>query len=117
DTTQTPNLEAQVPKGPRTKRMSGEHNAPLMGYVEDLGKIVHAHFQSMIAQKDLFSWELMDEDMVTMHTRKKLSWSIHTHMDEPEFDVCEESCVSRQLKKAHQARHMTVKPTVMSDEQ
>ncbi|KAH9301202.1 hypothetical protein KI387_012785, partial [Taxus chinensis] len=27
------------------------------------------------------------------------------------------SCILRQLKKAPQARHMTVKPTVMSDKQ
>ncbi|KAH9290885.1 hypothetical protein KI387_035002, partial [Taxus chinensis] len=39
-----------------------------------------------------------------------------THMDKPYFDVCEESCVSRRVKKAPQSRHMTVKPTLMSDE-
>ncbi|KAH9292193.1 hypothetical protein KI387_042619, partial [Taxus chinensis] len=41
----------------------------------------------------------------------------HTHMDEIDFDVCEESCISRRLKKTPQARHMTVKPTIMSNEQ
>lgn len=59
----------------------------------------------------------MDEDMVTVHTRKQLSWSMHTHMDEPNFDVYKESCVLRRLKKPPQARHMTVKPTIMLDEQ
>ncbi|KAH9315058.1 hypothetical protein KI387_023685, partial [Taxus chinensis] len=59
----------------------------------------------------------MDEDKVTLRTRKQLSWSMHTHMDEPDFDVGEESCASRWLKKAPEMCHMTIKPTMMSDEQ
>ncbi|KAH9304344.1 hypothetical protein KI387_008748, partial [Taxus chinensis] len=72
---------------------------------------------STVTQKELYSWELMDEDMATMHTRKKLSWLMHSHMDEPDFDVCEDSCVSRRLNKTPQERHITVKPTIMLDEQ
>ncbi|KAH9331391.1 hypothetical protein KI387_003499, partial [Taxus chinensis] len=33
--TQVPNLEAQVPKQPRSRRTSGEHIPPAMGYAED----------------------------------------------------------------------------------
>ena len=68
--TQVPNLEAKVPKPQQSRRTSGEHIPPAMGYAEDARKILHARFQSMITQKDLFIWELMDEDMETMHTRK-----------------------------------------------
>ncbi|KAH9302915.1 hypothetical protein KI387_014498, partial [Taxus chinensis] len=61
--TQVPNLEAKVPNQQRSRRTSGEHIPPTMGYVEDMGKIVCARFQGMIEDKDLFSEELMDEDM------------------------------------------------------
>lgn len=42
---------------------------------------------------------------------------MQTHMDEPNFDVCEESYVSRRMKKVPHNRHLTIKPTVMFDEQ
>lgn len=88
-----------------------------MGYAEDISKIVCVWFQSILGLKELYGWEMMDPNMDTTRTRKQLSWSMQTHMDEPNFDVCEESCVSRRVKKAPQSRHITIKPTLMSDEQ
>ncbi|KAH9320676.1 hypothetical protein KI387_015315, partial [Taxus chinensis] len=103
--------------GPRSKRKSEEHIALVMGYAEDISKILCSYFQRMMVLKELYGWELMDKDMATVRTRKQLSWSMQTHMDEPEFFICEESCVSRRLKKEPHAQHIIANPTAMSDEQ
>lgn len=69
--------------------MGEDHVTLALGYVNDTSKIIRARFHSTVDQKDLYGLELMDEDMADARTMKKLSWSMQTHMDEPNFDVCE----------------------------
>lgn len=58
----------------------------------------------------------MDPEMENMHTRKQLSWIMQTHIDDPGFDVCKYSCVSRRMNKSPHSRHMAIKPTQFSHE-
>ncbi|KAH9322558.1 hypothetical protein KI387_017197, partial [Taxus chinensis] len=65
----------------------------------------------------LHGWDLMDQDGGVPRTRKMLSWSMHCHTKEPEFEVNDHAIKTVHLKKKGGDTYKVVDPNHLTDEQ
>ncbi|KAH9321903.1 hypothetical protein KI387_016542, partial [Taxus chinensis] len=65
-----------IPKGKHSgKYKKGDiYDIQIVGYVDDPTKIIRVRLKINLEPKDLYGWDLMDLEMETMCTWKKLSW-------------------------------------------
>lgn len=90
--------------------------SPHMDFMDDPRKVLRVRFQDTLPPEMLHGWALMDEYGGVPRTRKMISWNMHCHSEDLEFEVNHHGIETIYFNKKGGETYKVVYPNHLKDE-